>query len=496
MDGWIGRIRCFSFSIGRNARRMQNTILVVGPGTPASVVESAFEESKRRKNIATIQRSLGAAYDFSSSSSYSEVEGRSAPADDEEFAHEADEFNHDDVPVNHEHNQMHQENQDDSSRDSSRRRSRAFVGEDVSMDAMEDEEYEFLVGSDHDDEDDSEDSDDSVEEDFSRSSVRRDFPLNTTTVYPHFCPSMRHGGCINTAAWLDTGWSLSTVNRNDPLLSTVPIRGIATEECPTQLVTSGDDYLVKFWDVRDAMGMTSPLPGGRATICPFSASKSRSPQELEDEWQALSDDRQSSQISCSSGYEKRDQINFTQPSNDYHLPGSVRLLSTVHTGHRGNVFHVTPLSGKLGVVATCGADGFLRLTNIETGDSTVVTSPEFEDEVSRMLPIGLLSRRTAMNYSHHFITQNVGLLCSDRGLKRFDLRLSPREQSTERLVGGSDFQTCKACAVLSTPLSTPTQGESEEPSYVFGKKRTHRIAVVQRTRSSAWPYSFWFVFWI
>ena len=39
----------------------------------------------------------------------------------------------------------------------------------------------------------------------------------------------------------------------------------------TQLVTAGDDLLVKFWDVSHAMGMASPLADSYATICPFSA---------------------------------------------------------------------------------------------------------------------------------------------------------------------------------------------------------------------------------
>ena len=39
----------------------------------------------------------------------------------------------------------------------------------------------------------------------------------------------------------------------------------------TQLVTSGDDLLVKFWDVSHAMGMASPLADSYATISPFSA---------------------------------------------------------------------------------------------------------------------------------------------------------------------------------------------------------------------------------
>jgi hypothetical protein len=459
---------------------MQNTILVVGPGTPASVVTTAFKDDRSHRNRGRNRRSTNTANDASSSSSSassssasssaSEMEGRSAPVVANEGDYEEDEHNVLDLSVDNEQNPNDMNNQDDgSSRDSNRRRRSAFGREDVAVN--HDQEYEFLVGSDHDDEDE-DDSDDnnndnySAEEHFFRASLRRDHPMNSQTRQPHYCPSMRHGGCINTAAWLDSGWILSTVNRNDPTSSPVPIHGTATEECPTQLVTSGDDYLVKFWDVRDAMGMTSPLAGGRATVCPFSASQSRNPHDLEDEWQAFYTSRRSSNINC------------TNPSNDYHLPGSVRLLSTAHTGHRGNVFHVTPLSGKPGVVATCGADGYLRLTDVETGESTVVISPEFEDELSRMLPIGLLSRRSIMNYSHHFINQNVGLLCSDRGLKRFDLRLSPREQSTERLVGGSDFRTCKACAILSPPYSSPTQEQSEEPTYVFGTKKDGLIALL------------------
>lgn len=34
-----------------------------------------------------------------------------------------------------------------------------------------------------------------------------------------------------------------------------------SRECPTQFITSGDDRLVKFWDVSVVMGSASSLPG-------------------------------------------------------------------------------------------------------------------------------------------------------------------------------------------------------------------------------------------
>ena len=107
--------------------------------------------------------------------------------------------------------------------------------------------------------------------------------------------SMKHGGCINTVSWLDCGWRVSTVSHedahphhhnrystehegfisssasyssnnfspqqsSDDIYTTPPRRrprrdsglvaSLCPSEYPTQLLTSGDDHLVKFWDVR------------------------------------------------------------------------------------------------------------------------------------------------------------------------------------------------------------------------------------------------------
>lgn len=121
------------------------------------------------------------------------------------------------------------------------------------------------------------------------------------------------------------------------------------------------------------------------------------------------------------------------------------------------MFHVTPLRGQPGKVATCAADGFLRLGDLETGQSRVVVNPEFGDNHSL---------RSAMCFSHHFLSRNTGLLCSERGLRRFDLRISPREQETRSLLAGS--RGCKACAIWSSSKAS-TAVEEGDSAYVFGK---------------------------
>ena len=250
-------------------------------------------------------------------------------------------------------------------------------------------------------------------------------------------PSMRHGGCINTAAWLDCGWRLSTTGS-----SISSCTGIETEECPTQLVTSGDDHLVKFWDVTHAMGTVSPLPGGTATITPFSAPIALSRDASIKKW-----------------------TDYYKKTNSSRISGNILPLATLRTGHHGNVFHVTPLRGRPGQVATCGADGFLRLTELETGFSNVIVGPEFEDDIGGIFPAGLSSLRPGMCFSHHFLNQHTGLLCSERGLRRFDLRLPPREQPRQSLFGGP-FRACKACAVWSSNDSSLMEGG--DSAYVFG----------------------------
>ena len=248
-------------------------------------------------------------------------------------------------------------------------------------------------------------------------------------------PSMRHGGCINTAAWLDSGWRLSTAGSS--------CDSQATEECPTQLITSGDDHLVKFWDVSQAMGISSPLAGGTSTHPPFASV----PQ-------------------CNSSNKSVVQSWKAQYKNSQQAPsGSVVPLCTLHTGHRGNVFHVTPVVGQPGKVATCGADGFLRMTDMESGQSRIVVSPEYDDDVNGLLPAGLLSLRSGMCFSHHFLNAQVGLLCSEQGLRRFDLRLPAREQPSQSILGGP-LRACKSCAVWSDSTSQLEEGDS---SYVFGR---------------------------
>jgi len=240
-------------------------------------------------------------------------------------------------------------------------------------------------------------------------------------------PSIRHGGCINTSTWLTSPWRLSSCGRDIDSIITQH-----TQDCPTQLITSGDDRMVKFWDLRQAMGMSNLLPGGKNTVCPFSTEVPLTPPIKE--WK-----------------------NYFFNSSAF-MSGSVIPLATLATGHRGNVFHVTPLDHDPGKVVTCGADGYLRCSDLLSQSSSIVISPEYDrhDQNLFLSPGGLFSLRPGMCFSHHFVDTHNGLLCSERGLRRFDIRINPREQQSTSLLSSG---TCKACAVWSR--------DSINSSYVF-----------------------------
>lgn len=198
------------------------------------------------------------------------------------------------------------------------------------------------------------------------------------------------------------------------------------------------------------MGTDSPLPGGWNTFCPFADTDADTPNtsKVAEEWK--------------SSYTKHQQ-----------QQGSVVILATFSTGHRGNVFHVTPCHDP-GKILTCGADGYLRLVDIVSERSSVVVHPYvMEDDDDDMdLPFVFHS---GMAYSHHLLTRNTGLLCSERGLHHFDLRLSPREQEKTSLLqkdGDDDFRrsgSCKACAIWSPHCSSSIASVQSElgSNYVF-----------------------------
>ena len=316
-----------------------------------------------------------------------------------------------------------------------------------------------------------------------RRRLRSPRPPLATLIERPIAPSMRHGGCVNTATWLTCPWRLSFANHdnntlhgglivssshsansagafsfdqedadNDDNNDTAPtckstVIALDTTECTTQLITSGDDRVVKFWDVSNAMGGISPYPGGPSTSCPFAhASRLYSaPSEVVNTWKKRS--------------KRGDPV-----------PGSVTPLATMQTGHRGNVFHATPLYYQPGKVATCGADGYMRLCDVESGpnasSSTIIVSPDLEEDGMDM-PIGYLRMRGGMCFSHHFLDANTGLLCSEHGLKRFDLRLSPREQPSGSVLGGQ-YSSAKACAIWSASGSGMSDdGGCFDSAYVF-----------------------------
>ncbi|CAB9529051.1 WD and tetratricopeptide repeats protein 1 [Seminavis robusta] len=319
-----------------------------------------------------------------------------------------------------------------------------------------------------DDEDDSDDDDDVGRVIIRRRIIRRSQSptrRGNHNARKEMTPSLRHGGCINTAAWLDSGWRLSTVssdhystsynaNFDFCLEDTQGLHAIESSDCPTQLATSGDDRQVKFWDVRYAMGNTNPLPWGRNTHCPFA----HEPETIDTEGNA-------------GGYKARWREfyrNQQQPVEARKMFGNVQPLATLHTGHRSNVFHVTPLWQQPGKVATCGADGYLRLGDVEAANrgesisTSIIISPEYHDDGDHIMS-GLFSLRPGLCFSHHFLNTNVGLLCSQRGLRKFDVRLPPRQQERRALLGSNTG--CKACAVWT--YSSAGSVEEVDSTYVF-----------------------------
>ena len=388
---------------------MQNMILAVGPGTPATTISLGAPGA-----LSSSVSGSSSSEEWSSSESVSESARDLSPERDKQVGEDVvetkcagidREVRGEPVPTQARRSRRLTEGENEQGSESHSRRS------------VENDLLEWYDG----DSPDEEESDEEV-------AAEGAFPFAPV-------PSMRHGGCINTAAWLDCGWRLSTVGSS--------CHSLPSEECPSQLVTSGDDHVVKFWDVRAAMGMSSPLPGGYDTICPFSAPTCEPQDGIRSTW--LNHYKRTRQSAC----------------------GSVIPLATLHTGHRGNVFHVTPLRGHPGRVVTCGADGYLRLSDLESGNATIVVSPEYEDDLSGLLPAGLLSLRPSMAFSHHFLNSNVGLLCSERGLRLFDLRIPAREQSTQSILGGP-FRACKACAIWSSSTASSSWDDGDS-AYIFGK---------------------------
>lgn len=382
--------------IAWNPIRMQNMILSVGPGTPASVCMT-----------------LASASTSGSSGGSHDEEGGESDHDDEygHDEHDGDEVIDDDSNGDHE-DEMEQDGDDgdgDSDTNSVRSRRRTLAEQEAAALDRSRDIAERLLGWMDSDSDESDDE----EPDYGPATVGR------------CAPSLRHGGCINTAAWLTSPWRLSLCGQGED--SATPV---FSDECPTQLITSGDDRLVKFWDVRFAMGSTSPLAGGKDTVCPFSSEIQKEPP--------------------------------TETWKEFHsksvvpISGSVIPLATLQTRHFGNVFHVTPLDHEPGKVVTCGADGYLRCSDLNSGSSTIIVSPEYADtsqiEHSYRIP--------RMCFSHHFVDTHSGLLCSDRGLLRFDIRVNPREQQMRSMLSNSR-KTCKTCAIWSR--------DSDISAYVFGE---------------------------
>lgn len=387
----------FSSRVAWNTTRLQNTILSVGPGTPASVLMVKSSSTSSEEDHDDVQN---------------ETDDDEEDEEEDEGSEAIDEANDDEENERTEQQRQQQqqpreEDDDDEMADREQWLQRTQQEQESAGPSIELAERALMEWMDAENENDD-----------GSSASSPNHPGN-------FVPSIRHGGCINTATWLTSPWRLS--------LASQEVEAVSSHEGPTQLLTSGDDRTVKFWDVSYAMGTANPLPGGKNSVCPFSSYVPKGPPI--EEWKSYHRD------SCA-------------------LSGSVIPLATLQTRHRGNVFHATPLDHAPGKVVTCGADGYLRMSDLETSSSVAIFSPEFDRDHRNFFrsPSGFLSLRPGMCFSHHFIDSHAGLLCSERGLRHFDIRIAPREQRAHSILG--DGASCKACAVWSA--------DSTESAYVFG----------------------------
>jgi len=418
-----------------NSKRLQNMILSVGPGTPAAIVTSA---SNLRSSVSADDSSSESDNnDGDRSVSEVNIGGWGEDANGEEGT--GFEGKEEEQDGGEEECLTNNENRFQSRRRSSSDSYNAN-NDEPHMDAIEALVHDFYSEREEDEE--------------SSSSSHNDLQTSSSSTR-HWSTSMKHEGCINTATWLDCPWRLSLLqtDSNDEHLdglimssshssnSSVPIMNnqqdyletslahpIPSIECTTQMLTSGDDRIVKIWDVSPAMSISPPL-FGRTTTCPFSSPPMEDviPFDVVNEWK-------------------------TKHDRGALVSGHIKHLASLNTGHRGNVFHAIPVPNRPGSFLTCSADGCLNLSNIET---QAIGSASISPSVVVMDVAEEGSYRSSMCFSHHLLDDNTGLLCSEKGLHLFDLRLSPQSQSRRSLLPNLG-EPCKTCAIYSTSGSDST----------------------------------------
>lgn len=411
---------------------MQNLILAVGPGTPASIMFA--HNLKNRGHVASMEEEYESEEDESDSEEEDQQLTWNMPCHHQTSSDEEEE----------------EENESDSVGQASE-----DEGENLNEDSISRRRGHEAQGSDDDDDDDDDElqlETDQMEamqmfESFMQQQQQdNDHQGQQQHLSQSWKSDLRHSGCINTACWLDVPWRLSSSNsssNSNEQYFVINDEGNEynsfnyhgwnkTASCPTQLATSGDDRVVKLWDARFAMGSANPQHDGWDTFSPLSSTKRPSGYQA--------------------GWKK-----FYKDHKDLAVAGSVIPLATISTGHSRNVFHVSPISQSPGKLLTCAADGFLRLIDIVSNTSSVVINPfSHNDELSSFLSLG-----GGLAFSHVMLGAQTGLLCSERGLHLFDLRLPAGEQSTQSLLASS---------IADSPISDSASVSSESYSTSNGCK--------------------------
>jgi len=415
-----------------NPKRLNNMILAVGPGTPASVLLDQKMISASSSRSSESESETHSSAQASASRQVETARPQSSGASVEATANDDVSM---DAGIAHTNDSNRDEDDD----------SLGGGGQSSNNSSNENSDDEEEEGS-------GQEENDSLPHYYEEESLFSADDSSNSTIdnlrhSAHYQASIKHGGCINTATWMNCPWRISLAKTDDSggdilnkfIISssyssnsavpddeelcekyTAPASALDAYECPTQMLTSGDDKLVKIWNCSGSMGSINPLPGP-TTICPFAYSEAKpSSSYIINEWK-----------------EK------TRGTNRAH--GIVELLVTVRTGHRGNVFHATPLSGRPGKILTCAADGQLNLSDIE------VQSTSAQSLTSSTTIIGSEGRDRGQNgmcFSHHMLNDNSGLLCCEGGLRRFDLRQPPQSQPSTWLLRNND--ACTSCAIFSS----------------------------------------------
>ena len=182
----------------RNRRRLQNMILAIGPGTPGSFIIKGDELSVGTDDDDDDDDDSGVGASMYIGDSANEEEMHETE-DDVDLEEEVEDEDGDDID---EFTNEGEEEERGGGHNSSSDR------DDYTMEDVRHDRSQRRI------EDESDDDDEESNEQANSSNRNRVCGINDS-YNTRMMSSMIHGGCINTASWLDGGWRISTVHQED-----------------------------------------------------------------------------------------------------------------------------------------------------------------------------------------------------------------------------------------------------------------------------------------